>query len=69
MTQAKVSRAIIPPAMMTGIRYIRDKRSQLEKLNGEATDVTAGHIVGLTDALALLLEAVADEAGNPMSPL
>lgn len=56
---------VMPPAMVTAIRYSRDKRAQLEKLNGEATDLTRGHIAGITLALSCILEATADEVHRP----
>ena len=58
-------RPVIPPAMGTAIRYSRDKRQELEHLNGEATEVTRGHIAGINAALSYVLEAVADEATKP----
>jgi hypothetical protein len=59
--------------MVTAIRYIRDRKAELERVNGdrsqEQVQMTDGHIVGLTEAEAMILEAVCDESSNPMSPL
>lgn len=66
-------RAVIPPSMVTAIRYIRDRKAELERLNGdrspEQVQLTDGHLVGLTEAEAMILEAICDEAGNPMSSI
>lgn len=60
-----LTKPTMPPALLTGIRYARDKRAELEKLNGEATDLTRGHIAGITSALSAILEATADEVTRP----
>ena len=62
---ANLKRPVLPPAVVTAIRYNRDKREQLEGLNGEATLVTRGHIAGITDAQSFILEAVAEQAATP----
>jgi hypothetical protein len=65
----QLPRAVIPPALVAAIAYARDKRGRLEQRAHDPNDVEAGHVVGITEALSLIVEAVADEANNPMSPL
>jgi len=62
-------RAVVPPAMVTAVQYITDRQNQLERINGDKTDVTEGHIVGLMEAKALILDAIVAEANNPATPL
>lgn len=65
----ELQRAVVPAALVAAIHRGRDRRDQLEKPDGETQPGAAGQLVGITDAMALILEAVTDEATNPLSPL
>jgi hypothetical protein len=62
-------RAVVPPSLVTAVELMDARIRELRNLNGQTTEVTEGHIVGLTEAKAFVLDAVVAEAGNPHSPL